>query len=248
MEATLDQDVLATLPEGTHLYYIDSGCEISPLGSDRFNQLDSLLEKQQGLFFKIPFLERNFSKPSLLAEFSAVSDTWQIQATWFGIQATAKGRDLIDQWLKLCWDSDFARLRADPATPNSPHRHDQSILSCLLKSCYSDLKILPWEDFFAPWLYHKDSEILLAPIHAMRSRGEHSSLNLLIAQSTKSACERSRHKGSVVRFIQELPLRIKSNIQDELVILINRLRRLTRNSSFTSQVVGVKTNKPYDSP
>ena len=221
----LVKNVLASLPEGAHLYYIDSGCEISPLGEERFNQLDQILDQQAGLFFQIPFVEKEFSKPSLLAEFPTLADTLQVQATWFGIQVSAQGRALIDEWLTLCWEWDFARLKNDAAAPASAHRQDQSVLSCLLKSRYRELSLFPWEDFFAPWLYCKNSEILLAPIHALRTRGDRSSLASLVSRSTKLACEASKRQGPVIRFARELPLRLKCLAKDELVILLNRLRR-----------------------
>jgi hypothetical protein len=185
---------LERIEEGAHLYYLDAGCELSPLGTARMQVLDGILADHGGLFFELPFLERDWTKPSLLARYRDVrGDTRQIQATWFGIRNSSTTRELLREWWNACSQDDFRALRDEPG---ARHRHDQSVLSCLVKQRREAVSVTQWEDVFVPWLYVRDSWVLLEPVHALRQRGAGSLLDPLSARSDATACERNLARAS----------------------------------------------------
>ncbi len=176
-------------PLNTHIYYIDAGCEISPLGVKRFEQLDEYLFDRSALLFHLPFLENEWTKPEMLECFPAANGTTQIQATWFGLKNDAIGRNIAEFWYEYSRVNEFQFLKDPPAEklyPAKEHRHDQSLLSCIIKTHFKNITILPWEDVFAPWLYHRYSEILFAPVHALRNRSGISILNPIIKNSANA--------------------------------------------------------------
>jgi hypothetical protein len=213
---------MAQAPRNAHVYYIDAGCEISPLASARFNQLDALLAERSALLFQLPFLEDEWTKKSLLTRFPSARGTRQIQATWLGLRNDATGAKLVSRWDDCCRENDFTWLK-DPLGPEltgTGHRHDQSILSCVVKEEFSQLAYNPWEDFFAPWMYHRNSEVLLAPVHALRTRDGGSALDPLVQASTLIACVRAhaRHR-MFLDLLRRVFKRMHHFIRDELILM-----------------------------
>lgn len=219
--------VMARAPVNAHVYYIDAGCELSPLASARFAHLDALLAERSALLFQLPFLEDEWTKSSLLNRFPSARGTRQIQATWLGLRNDATGSKLVARWDDCCREQDFAWLK-DPPPPSEQtgtgHRHDQSILSCVVKEEFSQLACAPWEDFFAPWMYHRNSEVLLAPVHALRARDGRSALDPLVRASTLAACVRAQAGNCLL--IDQLRRELKRThhfIRDEMIFMRGRL-------------------------
>lgn len=210
-------------PEHAHVYYIDAGCELSPLASDRFEQLDAELEANSALLFHLPFQEDEWTKSALLEKFPSACGSAQIQATWLGFRKDATGKALLARWDECCREQNFAWLK-DPVSDTIPqkqqHRHDQSVLSCIVKAEFPQLNINPWEDFFAPWMYYKNSKVLLAPVHALRSRDDRSILNPLLRASSLDSCIRdSTEYPGLAQRMRQVWQRLRSRLRDELIIL-----------------------------
>jgi hypothetical protein len=220
-------NVLSRIEEGAHLYYVDAGCELSILGEGRMRRIDHDISQSGFAFFQLPFIEKYWTKPDLLEKFDeSIGDTPQIQATWFGISNTASGRNLSGQWWNACSDLDFWALKDAPAVPGenekTQHRYDQSVLSCIVKSFRPDVPLKPWEDVFVPWLYTRNSWVLLEPVHALRQRGPKSLLDRLVRHSSLQECQLSFERISASMRLRMLLLRIFHRAIDELKHLLVR--------------------------
>lgn len=190
----LTKAVLESLPEGAHLYYVDAGCELSRLGAARFAALDEELAQRGVLCFENAFREAGWCKREAV---DAILGGWneaamsarQIQATWFGLRNVAAVREWIAQW--AFWASCDALITDwhDPSRQHfrfQEHRHDQALWSLVLKK--NGVEPLPQEDCFEKWLYVRDSWVLLAPVHGVRSRGARSLIDGIAAASTEQGC------------------------------------------------------------
>lgn len=220
---------MATAPENAHVYYIDAGCELSILGGARFEQLDALLSQRSALLFHLPFLEDEWTKPALLTRFPVARGSAQIQATWLGLRKDIIGEALVARWDERCREQDFTWLKdptSDHLRPVQEHRHDQSVLSCIVKAEFPQLVSEPWEDFFAPWMYHQDSEVLLAPVHALRIRDGGSVLDPLVQASNLWDCLQARAgHPSPVQGLRRVAQRLRHALRDEVIILLDYLKR-----------------------
>ena len=140
------------------------------------------------LFFTLPFIESDWTKLDVLARFDvAVRPTPQVQATWFGLANVEKTRALMSRWWQECSKEGFRALLDDP-TGMTEHRHDQSVLSCLVKTSELRTATLPWEDLYSPWLYVRNSWVLLEPIHALRRARRPSAIDPLVSRSSLTRC------------------------------------------------------------
>lgn len=186
--------LLESLPEGAHLYYVDAGCELSRLGWGRFAALDDELTGRGVLCFENAFPEAGWCKREAVDAIvggwnEAVMSSRQIQATWFGLRNVATVRDWIAQW--AFWAAQDALITDwhDPSRQHrefQEHRHDQALWSLVLKK--NGVEPLPQEDCFEKWLYVRDSWVLLAPVHGLRSRGARSLIDGIVAASTGQGC------------------------------------------------------------
>lgn len=235
---------MAKAPANAHVYYIDAGCEISPLAGARFAHLDALLAQRSALLFHLPHFEDEWTKPQLLERFPAARGSQQIQATWLGLRNDRVGNALVARWDEMCREESFIWLK-DPTPcrlqPGREHRHDQSILSCIVKAEFSQLIAEPWEDFFAPWLYHRDSEVLLAPVHAFRTRDGGSTLDPIVRVSSPAAClQAALGHHSQAQCLRRMCLRLINVLRDEIVILLDTMRRKRRAGGVLSAVFHLK--------
>lgn len=216
------------LPYGSHIYYVDAGCELSTRGRSRFSQLDRIVADTGSLFFHLPFRNRDWTAPSVLAHFRVASQRLQTQATWFAIKNDAKGTQLMAEWCAEATSDDFALLKGidqHQRVTSAHHRHDQSVLSSLLEAKHPHITTYPWEDFFAPWLYHRDSEILLAPVHALRSRGPVGRLDRLIDDRGTTSSFPVDSMGCRLR---RSALWIRFRLEDELRSAVDQVRTRRR--------------------
>jgi len=145
---------LAQLPEDIPgLWYVDAGCSIfSDVSADQQMQtLNTLLETREvGIFFQLPsvFSELKYSKRSAIEVFSlspSQLESGQIQATAFCVRNSKQGREIINEWNRLSQDKElFDDSNDEPFLKSHAyegHRHDQSLLSMLLKQ--SNVDALP---------------------------------------------------------------------------------------------------------
>ncbi len=187
---------LSAIEPGARLFYVDAGCEVSIFGEERFKALDAHACAHGSVFFTLPFSDRNWTKPSLLRYLGidqSLAAKPQVQATWFGLANVPATRELISRWWDECSRDDYWALQEDSENDSRSglveHRHDQSVLSCLIKTAAPTIRTLPWEDFYAPWLYHRNSFVLLEPVHALRNDSHRSLLESMVKASTLAACK-----------------------------------------------------------
>ena len=184
------------------------------------------------LCFEIPFLEHQWSNPSLINEFPNIKETNQVQATWFAVKNNKVGAALIKKWNMLCQEDNFKRLK-ETGSPNShqfrEHRHDQSVFSCVIKSSLEHVCVLPWEDMYQPWLYDKNSTILLAPVHSLRNASDVSILNALVSKSSLGLINAELLNGpSQAKKLKRQLKRIRFLCTERLVNLFLKLRSFIR--------------------
>ncbi len=130
------------------LWYVDAGCSIfsSPAARARMAQyLDFGLENGVGTFFQLPsiYSDLAYTKGLTHSAIPIASDlqaAGQIQATAFFISNTTDGLSLARKWADLSKQADLFDDSFNVPNPPFPkdlyvdHRHDQSVLSLLVKS------------------------------------------------------------------------------------------------------------------
>jgi hypothetical protein len=212
----LVQAVLTSLPEGAHLYYMDAGCELSVLGSSRFAALDHELAGRGILCFEIDLPEHGWCKREateavLGAWQDQVMESRQIQATWFGLRNTARTREIIAEWAAWATQGNLITDEHIPAQqhPNfRAHRHDQALWSLILKK--HGIRPMPQEDCFERWLYVRNSWVLLAPVHGLRSRGNRSRIDGIVIDSNKEECLKNLRLPSIMFKRRSASLRLQA--------------------------------------
>jgi hypothetical protein len=147
------------LPGVNQFIYIDAGCEIN-LNKDSIKRLRFYLDatsKTGGVFFQLSHTERDFTSIDLLNLYDSELDvvSGQIHATCFILDRSQESQKLLSNWIKLA-TTDHYKYLVGINTSNDfdlankfTHRHDQSILSFLVKS--SQFTILPDETYFEPF-------------------------------------------------------------------------------------------------
>lgn len=160
-------------PAGCILVYSDVGNEISPAGTDVFWEMLRRANQNDCLFFQMPFIERHWTKSGLLEKFRETDKaTGQISATFFMIKKCDEMIAFVDRWAELASENSFGFI-TDPVAREPldfiEHRHDQSILSYLVKTFghYHE----PQVDHFDRRLYadHRN-DVHKFPIHTLRTR------------------------------------------------------------------------------
>lgn len=211
----LVDEILSGLPLGSHLYYMDIGCELSAFGEGRFNFLDDYVDRHGVLFFQMPFLEKAWNKMetalAILGHWDhQTMDTGQIQATWFALKKSDDSMSLVTEWRRWCL-KDGGYYLTDSCDPDLQHaafighRHDQAILSLIVKR--RGYSLFTCEDRFDKALYVPNSWVLLAPVHGLRSRGAHSYINRIMPLSTEEHCLANLDRPSAVFCISVCCLR-----------------------------------------
>ena len=186
--------VMSRVPEEISVFYLDSGCEISSLGLDRYLSYLKAVKSLGSIFFSIPFREYEWTASSVLKRFGRplIDNSYQVQAGSFALKNSSEWRHFVRNWADYCLENNGALLNPSLSIADRfmiSHREDQSILSCMLKQGGKG-NIRKWEDHFHPDLYHKNSWILLMPIHTLRSRkkNKRSVIDQLLVRSDITAC------------------------------------------------------------
>jgi hypothetical protein len=141
----LAMQVLYNLRPGDLLCYLDAGCELNPVARMRMLHYMALARHCGSCFFATGWPEWKFQKADLLAAFRLTGNTEflysrQIEANSWMIVKSDITTQLCRQWYRYhC--SDNHHLATDAPSRSVPsecpgfceHRHDQSILSILVK-------------------------------------------------------------------------------------------------------------------
>jgi hypothetical protein len=132
---------LEEIDDNDVIVYVDAGCELNVNGSSRmYEYIQKTNETDTGIVgFQMPGLnEKTWTKMDVLTRLNATefADTPQIFSTAIIIRKCAKSVEIMNEWYKTC--SEYSMITDAPSTvPNHPsfrdHRHDQSVLSILLK-------------------------------------------------------------------------------------------------------------------
>lgn len=189
--------VLKTMHEGDFLVYSDGGCEISPLGTRRLHQYINACNDRGGIFFHLEHMEEKFTKTELFEYLNTPEEqriSPQIQSTIFVIKNCQETRALAEKWLALS-RLDSMRLLTDEGSAAKQsnhfieHRHDQSILSLVVKQF--NFPVIPAEDNFDSRLYNiVNSWIFLLPFHSRRAKKNRKTF-VLAKMSTEERCRAS---------------------------------------------------------
>lgn len=166
-------DTLEKIDNGDVLLYMDMGCHLNSRGKDRLLAYWKEVKQNESGFLvsQLELLRKEcyWTKGDLLDYFGMRGEkemySPQYQAGILFIRKEPKTVSLIQSWLDIYYE-DFHLADDTPSrTPNEPgfveHRHDQSILSLLLKR--HGTSVIPLNEVFRPcWnLYTRFYPILL---------------------------------------------------------------------------------------
>ena len=145
-------------PNVNQIVYLDAGCELN-LNSLSLKRLQFYLDSAKetgGVFFQLSQLESRYTSPELLAlhKSEITRTSGQIMATCFVLQRKNQTLNLLAEWIQLSTYDDYHYLigaKGESFTLGKTaieHRHDQSILSLLVKR--SQFTVLQDETYFYP--------------------------------------------------------------------------------------------------
>ena len=169
--------VLEKVNYGDLIFYGDAGCELSTKAQSHFKFLCKLAVKNEGLFFRLPYLENAWTKADILNDdiFKGKLDSEdnQVQATFFLLIKTIKSVKLINDWYSLGVKNNYHYIDDSPSEISNhssfiENRYDQSILSCLVK--LNGYYIHPVCYWFPREFYYKNSPLFKYFIHPLRNR------------------------------------------------------------------------------
>jgi hypothetical protein len=156
--------------------YLDSGCQLNwkKKATIRYRNYITLVRDQGFLAFQLPNIERFWTDANLLRELNideSVSDSGQIAGGVLMFRRDI-GVNLCQKWLQLMQESDHKYLLGSvPSELDGrlvQHRHDQSILSLIVKS-QPNLTFIPGEEIEFEYYDKKTSDY---PIWAARNSSQ----------------------------------------------------------------------------
>jgi hypothetical protein len=163
-------EYMKKLDYGDILVYSDAGNTINVNGKDRFKFYIDYLSQDynDSIFFHMPqHLEKTWTKMDAIDFLDSYDliDTGQIAACSFLIKKTDRTVELVKKWRDVCYDHknliDDTESKIENDGTFSEHRHDQSILSILVKK----MKIELFEDDTWKYYSHGDNSY---PINCTR--------------------------------------------------------------------------------
>jgi hypothetical protein len=168
---------LKQIPPDDCLVYSDAGTEISPLGANRFQHYAGLAQAHGLLAFDIQEPIHLWTKGDLLSYFGISPNSPFLNANqiWAGLlflRNTPANLLLASHWAELCVARNYSLVNdAASTSPNPPsfkeHRHDQSILSLLLRTAPMPC-ILPDESYHSD-LWKKGTFLPELPFQSFRN-------------------------------------------------------------------------------
>ena len=167
------------MEEGDVMLYLDAGCEINLTALPRLQDYVARVEEKDSLFFEMSMAckERLWSKRDTI-EFIGVDgndvETPQVAGGVWLLKKTPKNVAIINEWFDvLTMDgyhhADDTPSRLSPLKGFKEHRHDQSVLSLLVKK--HRLERCDDKLWYKNWLSGKSM-----PLLACRTRGGRSKL------------------------------------------------------------------------
>lgn len=196
---------LSALPKAVPgIWYVDAGCSIfsNEAARQRMKEyIDFGLENGTGTFFQLSsnFSDLKYTKPLAHAAV-AIPDidkaTGQVQATAFFIANSTLGKDLCEEWAELSRnealfdDSREKSFEDSVAEIFVDHRHDQSLLSLLVKRGQVPLLVDELNIERRDLLNEIEKNGPTVPIVATRHRSGFSSLSMSWAWRGVRAVER----------------------------------------------------------
>jgi hypothetical protein len=133
--------LLSILPDDSVVFYADAGCEISKTGNKKLRLYIRRTLTGDAIFFKLPYAESMWSKRDLLdhpkLRIERPNSLPHYQATYFLLKNNDKMRQMISDWYEIASQENYRFLNDEPSSAVEyedfkEHRHDQSILSCLI--------------------------------------------------------------------------------------------------------------------
>jgi hypothetical protein len=152
------EKMLNEIPDGDIVFYLDAGTTVHTTGASKLRYkfyIDHILQNGH-LFFQQTFKEYNWTKSAVLKQFKLKPndiETGQVLGGVHGHRSNPQSRLLISEWRKLCTvnSGEFLKDVVDISAEDPRfigHRHDASILSCLVKSV--GIQLISDETFFHP--------------------------------------------------------------------------------------------------
>jgi hypothetical protein len=149
---------LSEVPDGDIVFYVDAGTTVhtSKKSRRRYQHYLEHINQHQHLFFQQKFIEINWTKAAVISRFrlgKSDLESGQVLGGIHGHLSDPLSRTLISEWLALC-TSKSGELLKDAENKYFEdsrcveHRHDASVLSCLVKS--KRIAVIPDETFFHP--------------------------------------------------------------------------------------------------
>ena len=151
-------EVMKKAQEGDIVFFLDAGCTVhtSPKSKLRYQGYIRHIKEYGNLFFQLQFRENNWTKREVVEHFQLEEQhklSGQIFSGGHGHLVNASSHRIIEEWLEAC-TLDSGRLVRDVFSTLHEddrfieHRHDQSVLSCLVKR--EGLTVVPDETFHHP--------------------------------------------------------------------------------------------------
>jgi hypothetical protein len=135
-------EALKNIPEDDILLYIDSGCELNKNGLKKLKQYYQECLETSGVFFVLDYPEIQWTKMDTYRRIMGKNDehlmTKHIITTGFFIKNTPLMKSIVEKWKNICIEKNGHYLDDTPsrllnASIFKENRHDQSILSLILK-------------------------------------------------------------------------------------------------------------------
>lgn len=170
--------VLNNCHKNSIIFYADAGCEFLAEGSESLRYYIKQVSKKNSLFFKLPYNEAQWSKMDLIKhrmiKLKNPENLNQIQATYFFLKNNKKIKELISKWYFIAFENNYSYLDDSKSKMKNSiyfkeHRHDQSILSCLVHK--KKLNIDGYAYYFHPRLVSfSNSPMRKLFIHSFRNK------------------------------------------------------------------------------
>ena len=151
-------EVMKKAQEGDVVFYLDAGCTVhtSPKSKLRYQQYLDHIKEHGNLFFEYGQNEYHWTKREVIEHFQLGEEDVNSGQLVGGVQGhlvSDKRRQFVEDWLRAC-TMDGGRLIKDVNSRDHEderfigHRHDQSVLSCLVKR--EGFSVIPDETFYYP--------------------------------------------------------------------------------------------------
>lgn len=138
--------------------YLDAGCTLNSneASEARLRQYMELATETHGVFFQTQFPEQEWTKGEVLDFFSAspsARNSGQIMGGVMLLRNSDQVQSLVREWVRLALEGGQS-LFSDNTRASNPtlieHRHDQSVLSVMIKMKFKSMTVLDDETYFYP--------------------------------------------------------------------------------------------------